>query len=87
MIMKYILLELILHLNSRISKILVTLKILRQIGGIIMFEKIARWYLSRLIKKANLNNFEMVIRSDSYTWQKRNFEREKSIEKTVSLIK
>jgi hypothetical protein len=52
-----------------------------------MFEKLARWYLSKLMRSKKINDLEMVIRSDNYTWRKRDFEREKSIEKTLSMIK
>lgn len=52
-----------------------------------MFEKLAKWYLSRLLRKAKIDDLEMVIRSDYWTYYKRDKEREKSVKKTMALIK
>jgi hypothetical protein len=52
-----------------------------------MFEKIAKWYLSKLLRKANINDLEMVIRSNGWTYYKRNKDKEESVKKTLSLIK
>jgi len=52
-----------------------------------MFEKLATWYLSRLMRKAHINDLEIVIRSDSNTLRERDLEREKSIKETLSKIK
>lgn len=52
-----------------------------------MFYDLAIKYLIRYLRKKNLNNIEIVIRSDDYTYYKRDKEKEESVNKTLSMIK
>lgn len=52
-----------------------------------MLEKLATWYLSRMLRKAKINELEIGITSDGWTYHKRNKEKEESIKKTISKIK
>lgn len=52
-----------------------------------MFEKLATWYLSRMLRKAKINNLEIGITSDGWTYHKRDKEKEESIKKTLAEIK
>ncbi len=52
-----------------------------------MFEKLAIWYLCKLLKKCKSDNMEIVCRSNGWTYRKRNKEQEKSINETLKLIK
>ena len=52
-----------------------------------MFENLAKWYISRLLRKAKINDLEMVIRSDGWTYYKRNKTREESIKKLIAEIR
>lgn len=52
-----------------------------------MLEKIAIKFISWNLKRKGINNLELVIRSDGNTLRKRNKEREKSMQETISKIK
>ena len=52
-----------------------------------MLEKIAIKFISWNLKRKGINNLEVVIRSDGNTLYKRNKEREKNIQETISKIK
>ena len=52
-----------------------------------MFYTLARWYIQHNLKKENINTLELVIRSDGWTFYKRNKEREESIKKLFTTIK
>ena len=46
-----------------------------------MIEKLARWYLTMKMKKSR--GLEMVIRNDSWTYYRRDRDKEESIKKTL----
>lgn len=52
-----------------------------------MFEKLATWYLQRMLRKAKIYTLEIGITSDGWTYHKRNKDKEDSIEKTLAKIK
>lgn len=52
-----------------------------------MLEKLAKWYLSKYLRKHKYNNLEIVIRDDGWTIYRRNKEKEESIQKLISKIK
>lgn len=52
-----------------------------------MFEKLATWYLSRILRKAGIDEIELVIRDDGWTYRKRNKLREELIKQVLSKIK
>lgn len=52
-----------------------------------MFEKIAIKFLSWNLRRKNINNIEIVIRSDGYTVYKRNKAKEGVVKKVLSKIK
>ena len=52
-----------------------------------MLGKIAIKFISWNLKRKGINNLEVVIRSEGNTLYKRNKEREKSIQETISKIK
>jgi len=51
-----------------------------------MFEKLATWYLSRMLRKAKIYTLEIGVTSDSWTYHKRNKEKEEAIKKIVARI-
>ena len=52
-----------------------------------MFEKLAIWYLSRMLRKAKINDLEIGITSDGWTYHKRNKEKEEALKKIIAKIK
>ena len=52
-----------------------------------MLEKLARWYLIRKMRKLKINNIELAITSDGWTYHKRDKAKEKAINKLIALIK
>ena len=52
-----------------------------------MLEKLAIKFISWNLRRKGINNLEVVIRSDGDTLYKRDKEKEKSIEETISKIK
>lgn len=52
-----------------------------------MLEKLAIKFISWNLKRKGINNLEVVIRNDGNTLYKRNKEKEKSVQETISKIK
>lgn len=52
-----------------------------------MFEKLATWYLSRILRKTKINQLELGITSDGWTYHKRNREKEEALKKIVAKLK
>jgi hypothetical protein len=50
-------------------------------------KKLAIKYLQWYLKRNKIHMLEFAIRDDGYTMHKRNFEKEKSIQETLSKIK
>lgn len=51
-----------------------------------MLKQLAIKYLQWYLKRKKINNIEFVIRSDCWTYHKRNKYKEESIKKTLELI-
>lgn len=52
-----------------------------------MIEKLLIKALILILKRKDMNSIELVIRSNGYTYYKRNLTEEESIEETLKLIK